>query len=198
MRLIFVGVFAVTACSSAERSTPNGRAAESVSTRTDRRLMPSRQAADSMIATYLDLSSERDRYDGATLERMRMNSGPCVEEMYGDGSSNYWLARGRLLGYEGQVEDTLKARVELLTVAEQVPSTTGVYDSEVRARIKTDTVIMRVVPDSSRQRWQVCGYLSTGFDFGGYGGPENVHFKPPSVTRAQLLRQVDSIRRSAR
>jgi hypothetical protein len=157
---------------------------------------PSRASADTMISSYLTLSTERDHYDGAALERMRKKQGPCIEEMFGDSFSSYWLARGRLLGYAGQVADTLKARIEIVTVAEQVPSAVSANALVVRARVKTDTVILRLVPDSSRRHWQTCGALSTGFDFGGYGRPDNVRFDPASVSRAKLLRQVDSIQRA--
>jgi hypothetical protein len=188
-----IGVIAVVACSSTER-TSQKKTREPV--RADR--LPSRANADTVIAAYLRLSTERDRYDVDSLQRMRKDSGPCLEEQFGDGIASYWLARGRLIGYDAQQGDTLNARLELLTVAEQVPAMTGVYDSKVTARIRTDTVVMRLVPDGNRERWQVCGELSTGFVFGGYGRPEYVHFDPSAVTRTQLLRQVDSIQRSSR
>jgi hypothetical protein len=184
---------ALIACSSSEQ---RGQKGNSASASADRQL--SRAAADSLISAYLQLSTERDRYDVDSLERMRKNNGPCLEEQFGDGVASYWLARGRLIGYEGQEADTLKARLELLTVAEQVPTGIEVHQSTVTARIRTDTVVMRLVPNDNRTRWQVCGYLSTGFDFGGYGRPENVRFRPASVSRGHLLRQVDSIQRSSR
>ena len=160
------------------------------------RSMPSRKAAVSMISKYLDLISERDAYS-PELDKMRATNGPCIEEMYGDSFSSYWLGRGKLLAFEGQLGDTLNARLELLTVAEQVPASDRAIGSEVRARIKTDTLVMRLVPDSSRRNWQVCGFLSSGHELGGYGRPDNVRYKPASVTRFDLLRQVDSIRSSS-
>lgn len=44
----------------------------------------------------------------------------ALEEEYGDARSSYWLARGRVLEYTPDA-DTLRARLELLTVAAQEP-----------------------------------------------------------------------------
>jgi hypothetical protein len=193
-RSLLIGILVLAGCS------PRDHARASTASRQQNAssLASQHTGADTIIAAYLDLSTESDRYDGDRIERMREQAGPCIEEMYGDGISSYWLARGRLLGYERQVADTLPAKLELLTVAEQVPDTTGPYDSKVIARIQTDTVTMRLAWDSTEQHWRVCGHLSTGFDFGGYGQPPNVHFSPTSMTRAKLLRQVDSIQRHPR
>jgi hypothetical protein len=157
------------------------------------RVLPTRETADTLISSYLDLVAEREGMTPEQFGGMRAMDGTCVEEMYGDSFSSYWLARGRILDYQSQ-DDTLRARLELTTVAEQVPIKSGQYDSEVRARLKTDTLIMRLVPDKSRKRWQICGYLSNGYDLGSYGKPENVRYKPTSRTRPILLREVDSIR----
>lgn len=101
--------------------------------------------------------------------------------------------RGRVVGYT-QIADTLRASLELLTVAAQEPGTDRAYASVVTARLRTDTLTLKLVPDSTRRRWQTCGLLSDGHTFGGYGRPENIRYNPPGMSRAKLLAQVDSIR----
>jgi hypothetical protein len=196
MRVAVVLALLVLACGSPE-PTPAARAGRSAATVEAKDGPLGLDSATAFVARYLEMMAERDTFPVALRDSRRMD-GPCVEEMYGDEIASYWLGRGRLLGFETQVVDTLPARVELLTVAEQVPTGESMYGSEVRARLKTDTLVLRLVPDSTRRRWQVCGFLSDGFDFGGYGKPENVRYRPPGVTRGALLRQVDSIRRASR
>ena len=94
-----------------------------------------------------------------------------MEEEYGDARSSYWLARGRVLDYTADA-DTLRARLELLTVAAQEPRSDSAYGSVVTARVRSDTLVLKMVPDSLRRTWQTCGLLSNGFSLGGYGRPD--------------------------
>ena len=127
---------------------------------------------------------------------MHSDAEPCVEEQYADGISAYWMARGRVLGYVSD-GDTLRARLELLTVASQEPRSDTAYGSVVTARIRTDTLLLKLIPNSSRRAWQTCGLLSDGHQLGGYGLPENTRYDPPSFTRSRLLRQIDSLRQAS-
>ena len=158
--------------------------------------LPPRAAADSVLTRYLDLVAERDGFTPAQFAGIYSDAMPCAEEEFGDVIHSYWLARGRILGYEAAA-DTLRAQLELLTVAAQEPSTTSAYGSIVTARLQTDTLWLKLVPDSTRHGWLTCGLLSDGHRLGGYGRPDNVQYSPPSVTRAKLLAQVDSIRQAA-
>ena len=123
-----------------------------------------------------------------------MHSGAerCQDESYGDGVSAYWLARGKVVGYSDE-GDTLRAQLELLTVADQEPRSDSAYGSVVTARIKTETLALKLIPDSARRAWQICGQLSDGAVLGGSGRPDNTRYRPASRTRATLLRQIDSI-----
>ena len=159
-------------------------------------VVPPRELADSVLNRYLGLIAERDGFAPDQFSGIHSYMSPCIEEEYGDSFSSYWLARGRVLGYDAQA-DTLRARLELLTVAVQEPSADSAYGSVVTARIRTDTLVLKLVPDSSRRRWQTCGLLSDGHMLGGYGRPDNVRFSPATFTRAVLVRQVDSIRNAA-
>jgi hypothetical protein len=156
---------------------------------------PTRAAADSLLTRYLARIVERDGFTPQDFAGMHSEAEPCVEEQYGDGVSAYWLARGRVLGYVAD-GDTLRSRIELLTIAEQGPRSDTAYGSVVTARIRTDTLLLKLIPDSSRRAWQICGMPSDGHTFGGYGVPENTRFEPASFSRAKLLRQVDSIRQA--
>ena len=88
--------------------------------------------------------------------------------------------------------------MELVTVAEPIPSATEGHQSTVSARLRTDTVVMRLVPVDDRTRWQVCGSLTNGFELGGAEGARATLALPASITRADLLRQVDSVQRVSR
>jgi hypothetical protein len=156
---------------------------------------PTNAAADSLLSRYLARIVERDGFTPQDFAGMHSDAEPCVEEQYGDGVSAYWLARGRVLGYVA-AGDTLRSRLELLTVADQEPRSDTAYGSVVTARIRTDTLLLKLIPDSSRRAWQICGLLSDGHTFGGYGLPENTRFEPASFSRAKLLRQIDSIRQA--
>jgi hypothetical protein len=157
---------------------------------------PPSAAADALLMKYLALVVERD---GVTPPKefagIHSDAEPCAQESYGDGVSAYWLARGRVLGYTPEA-DTLRARLELLTVAAQEPRSDTEYGSVVTARVRTDTLLLKLVPDSARLGWQTCGLLSDGHDLGGYGLPQNTRYDPPSFTRAKLLLQIDSIRKA--
>ena len=156
--------------------------------------LPSRSQADSLLQRYLTIHVEGQNFPAEQFDGIYSTADPCAEEEYGDGISSYWLARGRVLGYT-QAADTLRASLELLTVAAQQPGTESQYASVVTARIRTDTLTLKLVPDSSRRRWQTCGLLSDGFTLGGYGQPRNISYNPPGMTQARLLAQVDSINR---
>jgi hypothetical protein len=158
--------------------------------------LPPREQADSLLERYLALIAERDGFTPKQFARIYSDQTPCVEEKFGDSIRSYWLARGRVLGYEADA-DTLRAHLELLTVAAQEPRTDSAYGSVVTARIRTDTLLLKLIPDSTRRGWQTCGVLSDGYWLGGYGRPDNVRFSPATVTRAMLLRQVDSIRQAS-
>jgi hypothetical protein len=155
-------------------------------------LLPSRAAADSLLTHYLSRIVERDGFTPNDFAGMRSVAQPCIEEQYGDVVHAYWLARGRVLGYV-PAGDTLNARLELLTVAAQEPRSDSAYGSVVTARIRTDTLLLKLLPDSSGSAWLTCGLLSDGHELGGYGLPENTRYQPQTYTRTMLLRQVDSI-----
>jgi hypothetical protein len=193
LRFVLIVAVGLIACDQSNKPMQSDAKSDTVHAEAAARILPTREAADTLISSYLDLIAERDGMTPEQFRGMRAMNGSCVEEMYGDSFSTYWLARGRILDYKNQ-SDTLRARLELITVAEQVPVESRQYDSEVRAHLNTDTLIMRLVPDSSGERWQICGYLSNGYDLGSYGKPENVRYKPTSKTRSMLLREVDSIR----
>jgi hypothetical protein len=154
---------------------------------------PSLSMADSLLTQYLASSIEGHDRAPRSSQDIHSDADECLSEMFGDFHSSYWLANGRILGYERRA-DTLRSRLELLTVAEQVPVGPEAYDSEVRARIATDTLELKLVPDSTGSRWQICGWLSNDHDLGGFGTESNVRYKPNTVSRTSLLRQIDSIR----
>jgi hypothetical protein len=182
-------VVAIVACARDDRS-PSASGAENT--------LPPRDRADSLLSRYLALAVERDHRSPGQFTGIYSDAENCVQELYGDAISSYWLARGRVIGYHPQYADTLRARLELVTVAAQEPNASSMYGSTVTARIRTDTLLLKLVPDSTRTTWQTCGQLSDGHDFGGYGQPENVMYVPATASRASLLRQVDSIRRERR
>jgi hypothetical protein len=155
-------------------------------------VLPPRSQADSLLQRYLTIHVEGQHFPAEQFAGTYSTATPCAEEEYGDGISSYWLARGRFIGYT-QVADTLRASLELLTVAAQEPGTESQYASVVTARIRTDTLTLKLVPDSTHHHWQTCGLLSDGHTLGGYGQPQNVRYNPPGMTQARLLAQVDSI-----
>ena len=106
--------------------------------------LPTRAAADSLLARYLARIVERDGFSPSDFAGMRSLALPCIEEQYGDVLHAYWLARGRVLGYVPD-GDTLGARLELLTVAAQEPRLDTAYGSVVTARIHTDTLLLKLV-----------------------------------------------------
>jgi|GEM_PF-4833916 hypothetical protein len=154
--------------------------------------LPPRSQADSLLQRYLTIHVEGQHFPAEQFAGIYSTATPCAEEEYGDGISSYWLARGRVIGYT-QIADTLRASLELLTVAAQEPGTESQYASVVTARIRTDTLTLKLVPDSTHHQWQTCGLLSDGHTLGGYGQPQNVRYNPPGMTPARLLAQVDSI-----
>ena len=99
---------------------------------------------------------------------------------------------GRPLRLES-LADTVRATLELVTVAEQV-DTDEAFHSVVLARTRTDTLSIKMLPDSSG--WGLCGLLSDGHQLGAFGRAENTSFEPRGTSRASLLRTVDSIRKS--
>jgi len=183
------------ACGDRDAKRADSPAAHVVAVRSSP-MRPTNAAADSLLLRYLARVVERDGFTPKDFAGMHSGAEPCVEEQYGDGISAYWLARGRVLGYVAD-GDTLRARLELLTVAAQEPRFDTAYGSVVTARIRTDTLLLKLIPDSSRRAWQTCGLLSDGHDLGGYGLPENTRYQPSSFTRAMLLRQIDSIRQAS-
>jgi len=158
--------------------------------------LPSTAAADSLLARYLSYIVERDGRRIEELSGIESTATPCVEEQYGDSFSSYWLARGKVLGYT-RVADTLLAKLQLLTVAVQEPSHHVAEVSVVNARIRTDTLSIKLIPDAGRTSWQICGLLSDYHTLGAYGRPDNVEYEPAGVSRATLLAQIDSIQRAA-
>ena len=176
--------------------SPAPRPSASGSTKASQPL-PSRSSAVSQMARYLAYSVEGHHESLETWSALYSQAKTCDEELYGDGWSSYWLAEGRVLGWTARF-DTLTALLELHSVAIQEPSTEKWDESLVTSRIAFDTVSLKMVPDSSRLQWVVCGVLSNQFRLGGHDVPTKTFYSPGGVNRRTLLAQVDSIRRSKR
>jgi hypothetical protein len=151
----------------------------------------SRSAATAVLRRFLDASVETVPKDTARLHGVLAEDESCwsSEENF----RSYWLAESRILSV-AEIGDSATARVEITSVARQEPAPGSVYGSIVTRRVARDTVEFLLIREGSDRGWRVCGDTRGGWDFGSYGTPGNVSYRPAGTSKAGLYQLVDSIR----
>ena len=159
------------------------------------RRLPPMEDAEARFERFLSLSLEGAARDLAEFQALFSDAEDC--QVYGDSFESYWLASDRVLEVGlSPSEDTVRAAVEVLTAAEQVPSASDPVGSVVIQRVERDTLRFRLVPDRTGTRWQICGIAHDGHMFGSYGHPENTVYQVPGTSRETVLAVIDSLRQS--
>jgi hypothetical protein len=110
---------------------------------------------------------------------------------------SYWLADSRIVALSTR-GDSAFANVDILSVARQVPESGSAYGSVVTRHVEQDTVELLLIRDGPANEWRICGDTREGWDFGSYGLPRNVTYRPAGTTKSNLYKLVDSVRDARR
>jgi hypothetical protein len=112
-------------------------------------------------------------------------------------TASLWVGDFRIEPFEKH-GDTLVARAQVTSVAEQKEDSATTPRFVVYARVKSEMLHWPMVLDSVSRTWKVCGFSEEGYDLGGYGLSTNTRFVPDNETRQSLLARVDSLRKAVR